>query len=592
MEHIRNFSIIAHIDHGKSTLSDRLLELTGTIEKRKMQEQVLDSMDLERERGITIKMQPVRMQYAHEGDTYTLNLIDTPGHIDFSYEVSRALAACEGAVLLVDATQGVQAQTLSHFHVAQKLQLPLIPVLNKIDAPHADVDRVMAELEELGFAKDDIYCVSAKTGEGVEELLEAIIQKIPPPKSENAEARALIYDSEYDDHGGIVAYVRVVDGTFRAADKLFFIGTEALGEVKEIGVLAPKRTKCKTLSAGEIGYIVTGIKVPKAVDIGDTITSRSAKGVARPLPGYREPSPVVWASFFPEDQGEFADLGLALEKLHLNDSSLSFTEFSTAHLGRGYQCGFLGTLHLEITAERLRREFGLQFIVTAPSVSYLVYRKGQTEECSSPHLYPKKGEADMVEEPIIAFEIILPEAQLSQVFKIQDVFEMQIESTDLFGTGRMLIKGKMPLRAFVKDFFETLHQLTSGFASVNYQLSGHKKAELERMDVVVAGDQVEALSRVVRPSVLMREARELASRIKDTLPREQFEIRVQVIAAGRIVAAEKIPAMKKDVTGHLYGGDRTRKMKLWAKQKKGKERLKAQGKVHIPTETFLKLLKK
>lgn len=592
MKNIRNFSIIAHIDHGKSTLADRFLELTHVVEERKMREQMLDTMDLERERGITIKMQPVRMKYQYKNEMYEFNLIDTPGHIDFAYEVSRALAACEGAILLVDATQGVQAQTLSHFHVASRLNLPLIPVLNKIDAPHADIERTVSELAVLGFTEDQILNVSAKTGEGVERVLQAVIERIPAPVSDGDGLRALIFDSIYDDHGGIVAYTRIIDGEVKRGDKLSFIGTGALGESKEVGIFVPKREKSESLSAGEIGYIMTGIKTPKSVAIGDTIIAKQDKGAITALEGYSPPPPVVWASFFPEDQGAFEELGFALEKLHLNDSSLTFTEFSTAHLGRGYQCGFLGTLHLEITAERLKREFNLDFIVTAPSVSYRVHRKGKIEECASPHLYPRKGEADKVEEPMITVEIILPEDYLSQVFKVQDLFEITINETEIFGMGRILVRGIMPLRTFVRDFFETLHQLTAGFASVNYEIAGHRDAELERMDVIIAGDQVDALSRIVRPDAVGREAKELASKIKDVLPREQFEVRVQVTSAGRIIASEKIPALKKDVTGHLYGGDRTRKMKLWAKQKKGKKRLKSQGKVTIPTETFLKLLKK
>lgn len=591
MKHIRNFSIIAHIDHGKSTLADRFLQLTHTIEARRFHDQMLDMMDLEQERGITIKMQPVRMSYQYKGSEYLLNLIDTPGHIDFSYEVSRALAACEGALLLVDASQGVQAQTLSHLTTAQKLGLTIIPVINKIDLPHADVPRTIAELEHLGFSADAVLKVSGRSGEGVEELLQAVIEHIPSPERTEERLRALVFDSEYSEHGGVIAYVRLFGGSVRPRERLQFMATASTFEAKDAGFFAPAKTPSKELESGMIGYVITGLKSPDSVRIGDTLTTQGERNVS-PLPGYREPSPVVWASFFPEDQNDFFSLGDALSRLRLNDSSLSYKESGTAFLGRGYACGFLGTLHLEIVAERLKREFALDFIVTAPSVSYRVTQNGVVTELSAPHLYPKKGEVDLVEEPMIAVELILPEEHLSGIYKLQEQFELTIENTDLFGPGRLVVTGSMPLRAFVRDFFETLHRVTSGYASISYTDAGWRVADLRRIDVQVAGEAVEALSRVVSPAQMEREARQLVEALKEALPREQFEVRIQALVDGRIVASERITPMKKDVTGHLYGGDRTRKMKLWAKQKKGKQRMKATGKVHIPTETFLKLLKK
>ena len=591
MKNIRNFSIIAHIDHGKSTLADRFLQLTHTIEVRRFHDQMLDMMDLEQERGITIKMQPVRMVYTYNGSEYLFNLIDTPGHIDFSYEVSRALAACEGALLLVDASQGVQAQTLSHLTTAQKLGLKIIPVINKIDLPHADVPRTLAELQHLGFAESEVLQVSGKSGVGVAELLQAVIEHIPAPTLTEQKLRALVFDSEYSEHGGVIAYVRLFGGSVRPRERLQFFATESVFEAKDVGFFAPVKTTTKELESGMIGYVVTGLKFPDAVRIGDTLVTQGERQVTA-LPGYREPSPVVWASFFPEDQKDFFSLGDALSRLRLNDSSLSYKESGTAFLGRGYACGFLGTLHLEIVAERLKREFELDFIVTAPSVAYRITHGGVVTELSAPHLYPKKGDADLVEEPMIAVELILPEEHLSGIYKLQEQFELTIEKTNLFGPGRLVVIGSMPLRAFVRDFFETLHRVTSWYASISYTDAGWRVADLRRIDVQVAGEPVEALARVVHPEQVEREARQLVEALKSALPREQFEVRIQALTEGRIIASERITPMKKDVTGHLYGGDRTRKMKLWAKQKKGKARMKATGKVSIPTETFLKLLRK
>jgi len=593
--HIRNFCIIAHIDHGKSTLADRLLELTGTVEKRNMKDQILDSMELERERGITIKLQPARMQWELKSEMYELNLIDTPGHVDFTYEVSRSLAAVEGAILLVDASQGVQAQTLSHFHVARSLQLPLLPVINKIDLSYANVEGAKEELTTLGFKREDIHKVSARENIGVEELLEKVLHKIPPPKSTGEIPRALIFDSLYDEHGGVIAYVRIFDGAIKKGDKLFLLAAGKQCEAKEVGFFTPARKPAGILAAGEIGYVVTGLKSMDAVRIGDTITALPAASRynVKPLGGYKEPKPVVWASFFPETAGVFVQLGDALKKLRLNDAALAFEECSTSFLGRGYQCGFLGALHLEIVAERLRREFGLSFIITAPSVSYRVYIKGQRKIIVSPHLFPPKGAADKVEEPIIRATIIIPERHVASVLKLNQRFEMHVGDMESFGAERLMVQATMPLRTFVKDFFDTLHSVTSGYASIHYEHASWQETELIRIDVAVAGDVVEALSRVVSPASAVREAKSVVTALKDILPKEQFEVKIQAAVGGKILAAERLSAMRKDVTAKLYGGDVTRKQKLLKKQKKGKKRLSMQGRgrVPIPSSAYLSILK-
>lgn len=586
--HIRNFSIIAHIDHGKSTLADRMLELTGTIEKRKMQAQVLDSMDLERERGITIKMQPVRMEY--EG--HILNLIDTPGHVDFSYEVSRALVCCEGALLLVDATQGIEAQTLSHFYVAKKLGLTLIPVINKIDLPHARVEEVIEELIELGgFSPDEIYRVSAKDGTGVRELIHGIIEKIPPPKKAGNQLRALVFDSFFESHKGIIAYVRVMDGALSRGDALYLKARGRAFPAKEVGVITPALHTRGALEVGEVGYIVTGIKEPGEVRVGDTIIEEKEKYLPiEPIRGYQEPKPVVWASFFPTDQGNFFALGDALSKLKLNDSSLVFEEKSSMVLGRGYECGFLGTLHLEITAERLRREFHIEFVVTHPSVSYKIIRGRDEEYIASAAAFPSRHECDRVEEVWMKLEVLTPRDSVTDVVKTIDQFEGQVGGMKNVA-GRLAVEAWLPLRQMVSGFFDVLKSATHGYASFYYEEDGWRVADLVRADILVAGDRVEALSRVVHRAHSEREARRIVERVKAALPRELFAVKIQGEVEGRIVASETIPALRKDVTGYLYGGDRSRKMKLWKKQKEGKKRLEAHGRVEIAPEVFLKLLK-
>ena len=595
--------IIAHIDHGKSTLADRFLELTGTVEARKMKPQMLDQMDLERERGITIKMQPVRMIYSPDGTSnseYILNLIDTPGHVDFSYEVSRALAAVEGAILLVDATKGIEAQTLSHFFEAKKLGLFIIPVINKIDLGHARIEETKKELEVLGsFRQEDVFLVSAKTGEGVKALLDALVVKIPPPEGANSRPlnadlrrRALVFDSFYDNHKGVIAYVRVFDGEFKKGDKLLLMANHQDFEVKEIGIFTPALTSSDILASGEIGYVVTGVKSPDAVRIGDTIITKLQTTDYKPraLPGYQEPKPVLWASFFPKDQGALVSLRDALQKLKLNDASLSFNECFVEFLGREYQCGFLGMLHLEITRERLRREFDILFITTRPSVGYRVQKAGESMTIFSPALFPRKGEAGFVEEPMVDLVIMVSTSYSSSVFKMKEEFEIQFGDTELFGVERLRIRGTFPLRILVSGFFDVLQTVTSGYASLNYQQAGFQRTELKRIDVLVGGRIVTALSCVSSPDNVMIEARKIVKTVRDVLPRQLFEVKIQAVVDGRIIASERIAALKKDVTGYLYGGDRTRKMKLWSKQKRGKEKLRESGAVDISPDAFMKIL--
>ncbi len=592
---IRNFSIIAHIDHGKSTLADRMLEMTGTIEKRKMKEQVLDSMELERERGITIKMQPVRMDYLHEGNPYVLNLIDTPGHIDFSYEVSRALKAVEGVLLLVDATQGVQAQTLSVLDMARAENLVIIPVINKIDLPSARLEETKLEVEKLlGVDKDSILAVSGKTGEGVHDLLEAIVRRVPPPVAEyglDSNPRALVFDFEYSAHRGVVVYVRVLDGSLKKGDILTFAGSGEKFTVLETGVFMPVKIPATEIKAGEIGYIVTGIKEAGGAKVGDTLVSPYHS--LPPVPGYKTAPPVVWASIYPESQDDFTQLRQALERLRLEDASLSFEEESSGALGRGFRSGFLGMLHMEIITERLKREFDLTLIIATPTISYEVkdLRTGEIEAIYSPHLFPEDLKNKTVLETWVKVKLILPVDYLNSLMSILYDHEGEVADMDNFGDNRTSLTIDMPLRELMRNFFDEVKSVTSGYASFSYITTGVKPADVVRMDLLLNEEIMPAFSRVVSRRRVQLEAEEVADKLKKLLPRQLIVIKIQTQAMGRIIASRTISALRKDVTDYLYGGDITRKMKLREKQKKGKKKMQKIGKVNIPQEVFLKMMK-
>jgi GTP-binding protein LepA len=590
MNQLRNFSIIAHIDHGKSTLADRFLELTATIEKRKMREQVLDSMDLERERGITIKMQPVKMRY----DGYEINLIDTPGHIDFSYEVSRALTAVEGAVLLVDATQGVQAQTLTTLRVARELGLVIVPAVSKIDSPLAQVDDVKVQVAKLlDISKDSILLCSGRTGEGVEALLKAVIERVPPPKNTPTTSfspRALIFDFQYSDHQGVIIFLRMFEGQIKKGDALEFSASDKKFNALEVGIFAPQPTPADALTNGAIGYVVTGIKEPGFARVGDTIRTRGSN--TPPLSGYAEPKPVVWASLYPESQDDFTLLRQSLTRLRLSDSSLSFEEESSGVLGRGFRCGLLGMLHLEIVTERLRREANLSLIVTTPTITYEVEtRDGKRKTLYSPSLFPEFGDIVRVWEPFVAAEIILPADFLGALMPQLYEHEAMVESTETFSEGRMMVKVLMPLRELMRNFFDKLKSISSGYASISYELRELREAEVARLDILVADEPVPAFTRIVAKHRAYEEAVAAVDKLYNILPRQMFTTKIQGQALGRILSSRTLSALSKDVTQHMYGGDITRKMKLREKQKKGKKKMLGRGKVNIPEEVFLKMVK-
>jgi len=593
LNNIRNFSIIAHIDHGKSTLADRMLEVTHTIEARKMKDQVLDRMDLERERGITIKMQPVRMEYSVQGVPYILNLIDTPGHIDFSYEVSRALKAVEGVVLLVDSTQGVQAQTLTTLTMAQELNLVIIPVLSKVDAPLSRVDEVKIELAELlGVDVDDIFETSGKTGQGVPELLEAIIKKIPAPQAQGGVQtfRGLVFDFQYCNHRGVIVYVRVMNGSIKKGDSLKFGASKKTFQALEVGVFMPDEFPTDKLSEGEIGYIVTGVKEPGVAGVGDTVMPASGTGV--PLSGYRKPSPVVWASVYPESQDDFLLLKQALLRLLLSDSSLSFEEETSGMLGRGFRCGFLGMLHLEIITERLRREFNLDLVVTLPSITYFVeLANGTKETVYSPHKFPEYGSIKKVEEPWAEVTLISPNEYVGGVMQLLYEHEAESKATETFGDGRTKLVLEMPLRELMRGFFDKIKSITSGYASISYEFIDTRSADVCRLDILVAEEIVPAFTRVVSRRRVEEEAEEMVEQLHKVMPRQMFVSKIQGVALGRIISSKTIQAFRKDVTAKLYGGDITRKMKLLEKQKKGKKKMKSRGKVNIPHEVFLQMMR-
>jgi GTP-binding protein LepA len=594
MADIRNFSIIAHIDHGKSTLADRMIEHTKTVEARLMKNQVLDSMELERERGITIKMQPVRMAYIHEGKEFVLNLIDTPGHIDFAYEVSRALKAVEGVLLLVDSTQGIQAQTLTTLQMAKDQGLTIIPVLTKTDVPHSRPDEVGDEVVHLlGCAKEDILLVSGKTGDGVPELLEAICERIPSPRPSEVETyRGLIFDFQYSNHRGIIVYMRVFDGQVKKGDEVTFIAGKKTFTALEVGVLAPQERPKDMIVAGEIGYIVTGIKEPGVAGVGDTVTF--AKRPGEPLAGYQEPKPVVWASVFPESQDDFVALRQALDRLKLSDSSLSYEEESSGVLGRGYRCGFLGMLHLEIVTERLRREFSIEIIITSPSIAYeITYPDGHIDSIYAASRFPDHGDKVTIREPWILGQIMVPPTYVGGVMVLLYEHEAQVLDTEVFGDGRNILSIEMPLRELMRNFFDKLKNVTSGYGSLSYEIAEMRSADVVRLDVLVAEEIVPAFSRVIGALRVDQEARAVVERLGEIMPRQQFVLKIQAQARGKVIASTKLSALRKDVTGYLYGGDITRKMKLLEKQKKGKKRMleRGTGGVHIPQDVFMKMVK-
>jgi GTP-binding protein LepA len=591
---IRNFSIIAHIDHGKSTLSDRFLEVTKTIDPRKMTDQVLDNMELEKERGITIKMQPVRMEYEVNGEKCIFNLIDTPGHIDFSYEVSRSLKAVEGALMLVDATQGVQAQTMTVLQMAKEAGLTILPVISKIDSPIADLPKVEAELIELlGCSKEDISYVSGKTGEGVEPLLTKIFNLVPPPKMEfpnTKGGRGLIFDFGYSNHQGVIVFVRVFDGKISVGDKYIFHNPNKEFIVSEVGVFKPDKTKKDFLEAGEIGYIVTGIKEPGITKVGDTIVSKNEKLPA--IPGYSEARPLVFASIYPEDQDHFHDLRQALLKLKLSDSSLSFEEEASGILGRGFRCGFLGMLHLEIITERLRREHNLELVITTPSIPYMVtFKDGHKEEIYNPAHFPDHGEYIECDEPMVNLNIICPPDYVSNVSKILYDHEGILETTDVFSGDRFSMHITMPLRELMRNFFDECKSVSSGYASVSYEPKGYQKADVRKLEILLAEEVQPAFTRIVGARRLQIEATEVVEKLYNILPRELFITKIQSRSNGKIIASRSLSAMRKDVTGYLYGGDVTRKNKLLDKQKKGKKKMQGFAKVNVSQDTFMKMMR-
>lgn len=572
-----------------------MLEMTGTIEKRKMKEQVLDSMELERERGITIKMQPVRMEYQYGGESFILNLIDTPGHIDFSYEVSRALKAVEGVLLLVDATQGVQAQTLSVLDMARAENLVIIPVINKIDLPSARVEETILEVEKLlNVTREEIICVSGKTGEGVHGLLETIVQTVPAPVAEYGVAdnpRALVFDFEYSTHRGVVVYVRVLDGSIKKGDTLVFAGSGEKFGILEAGIFMPTKIPAKEIQAGEIGYVVTGIKEAGGAKVGDTLVAPYNSLPA--VPGYQTAPPVVWASVYPESQDDFTQLRQSLERLRLEDASLSFEEEASGSLGRGFRCGFLGMLHMEIITERLKREFDLTLIIATPTISYQVKdtKTGLIEAIYSPHLFPEDLRNKETLETWVRVKLILPVDYLNSLMAILYEHEAEIIDMDNFGDNRTNLSLDMPLRELMRNFFDEVKSVTSGYASFSYTIAGTRFADVVRMDVLINEEVMPAFSRVVARRRVQLEAEEVADKLKKLLPRQLIIIKIQTKAMGRIIASRTISALRKDVTDYLYGGDITRKMKLREKQKKGKKKMQKIGKVNIPQEVFLKMMK-
>jgi GTP-binding protein LepA len=594
-ERIRNFSIVAHIDHGKSTLADRLLEVTHTIDKRLMQSQVLDSMDLEREKGITIKARAVRLHYdAADGQTYALNLIDTPGHVDFTYEVSRSLQACEGAILVVDASQGIEAQTLANVHLAMAQNLVIIPVINKIDLPSADVEMVMGELEEtLAIPREEVLLASAKDGTGVEAILEAIVERVPPPPADPAQPlQALVFDSHYDQFKGVVAYVRLASGTLHDHDRIRFLATGTESDILELGYFRPQPVPTKRLVAGEVGYVATGLKNIRGALVGDTMTSATRRASSA-LPGDKEPLPLVFAGIYPVRGDDYPELREALDKLHLNDAGFVYEPESSAALGFGFRCGFLGLLHMEITQERLEREFDLDLIASAPSVEYRVKLHHRDEELvvDNPAQMPGPGEIEQISEPWVSTQVITPTDYIGPLMELATTRRGEFQNMEYLDPKRVNLHFEMPLGELIIDFYDQLKSRSSGYASLDYAYIGYRPGELVKLDVLVAGDPVDALSLIVHRSNAYRSGKQLVDKLKELIPRQMFEVPIQAAVGSNIISRETVRAMRKNVLAKCYGGDITRKRKLLEKQKEGKQRMKRIGSVEIPQEAFLAVLR-
>jgi len=593
LENIRNFSIIAHIDHGKSTLADRFIEACGGLADREMSDQVLDGMDLERERGITIKAQSVRLLYtADDGQTYTLNLIDTPGHVDFSYEVSRSLVACEGALLVVDASQGVEAQSVANTYQAVEYDLEVIPVLNKIDLPSAEPAKVKQEIEEvIGIEAADAVEASAKEGIGIHAILERLVRDVPPPEGDSeAPAKALVVDSWYDKYQGAVALVRVIDGRLKKGQRIQMMATGRTFTVSTVGVMTPKPLEVDSLDAGGVGFVIAGIKDVDGAKVGDTITDADNPAAA-PLPGFKEVKPQVFAGLYPTDSAQYDELRDALDKLRLNDSSLQYEPETSHALGFGFRCGFLGKLHMEIIQERLEREYDLDLITTAPTVVYQVTRhSGEVIEVENPAELPEAGDIEAIEEPVMLANILVPQAYVGEVIRLGEEKRGRQKSMHYTNGGQVMITYELPMNEVVTDFFERLKSSTSGYASIDYELHGYQPADLVRLDILVNEDRVDALSLIVHRDHAYYRGRELAKKLKEMIPRQMFDIAIQASLGSRVIARETVKALRKNVTAKCYGGDVTRKRKLMEKQKEGKKRMKQVGSVEIPQEAFLAAL--
>ena len=593
MEHIRNFSIIAHIDHGKSTLADRLLEYTDTVEKREMQDQLLDGMDLERERGITIKSHPVRMRYkANNGEVYQINLIDTPGHVDFNYEVSRSLGACEGALLLIDATQGVQAQTVANVNLAFKENLHIIPLINKIDLPAANLELCYEQMEEvLAIPREEALLVSGKTGEGVPELFEAVVKCIPAPTDLGGGPSALIFDSTYDAYRGVVVYVRVMSGEFRRGDRIRLFSTGLESEIKEVGFFSPEMRPAESLSAGEVGYLIPNIKSPSDTRIGDTVTLARTP-CENPLPGFKEVRPMVFSGIYPIDSADYDQLKFSMSKLQLNDAAFIYQAESSAALGFGFRCGFLGLLHMEIIQERLRREYNMDIIATYPSVIYNVYLKdGSMVEVDNPVYLPDPSGIDRIEEPLIMAKLMLPNNYIGDVMNLIMSKRGICTRTDSVDANHVIITAELPMHEILIDFHDKLKSITRGYGSMDYEPAGYRADKLVKLDILVNGESVDAFASIVHADMAYGRGRQICERLKDVIPAQQFQIAIQAAIGGKVVARETIRQLRKNVLAKCYGGDITRKRKLLEKQKEGKKRMKMIGQVNIPQEAFVAVLR-